>query len=119
MSSTETVDGPPVHRAKSSGTLSDQIIKRIEFSFEMLGKRSDLADRRIALSQLLRTRIPHEGSKVRLNVLQGNGHDQSKVVEVIEKTLWLCHSNPGNHLSERALNVITRILGIYYWQWVQ
>jgi len=54
-----------------------------------------------------------------LNVLQSNGHDQSKVVEVIEKSLLLCNSNPGNDLSERALNVITGILGIYYWQWVQ
>jgi hypothetical protein len=99
---------------KLRGALSDQVLERVEFSFEMLCKSSDLADRRIALSQLIRTRIPHEGSKVRLNVLQSNGHDQSKVVEVIEKTLWLCHSNPGNHLSERALNVITGIFGICY-----
>ena len=115
MSSTETLDGLAVHRAKLTGALSDQILKRVEFSFKMLCKSSDLADRRIALSQLIRTCILQEGCKVRLNVFQGNGHDQSKIPEVIEKTLWLCHSNPGNRLSERALNVITRIFGISYW----
>jgi len=81
----------------------------------MLCESSDLAERRIALSQLIPTRILQEGCKVRLSVLQSNGHDQSKVLEVIEKILWLYHSNPGNHLSERALNVITGISGIYYW----
>ena len=80
----------------------------------MLCESSDLADRRIALSQLIRTRILHEGSKVRLNVLQSNGHDQSKVVEVINEILWLCHSFP-DRLSERALNVIAGISHIYYW----
>jgi len=84
----------------------------------MLGKRSDLADRRIALSQLLRTRIPQKG-KVRLNVLQGNGHDQSKVVESSRKLFGSAIAIRGTTSPSGALNVITGILGIYYWQWVQ
>jgi len=53
-----------------------------------------------------------------LNVLQSNGRDQSKVVEVIEKTLWVCHGIPGI-TSPSGDKLIAGIAGIYYWFSVQ
>jgi hypothetical protein len=88
----------------SSCAFSEQIFKRAEFSFQVLYKRSDLVDRPIAPSHLIRICIPHEVGEVCLNVLQSNGRDQPKVVEVIEKTVWVCHSISGNRLSERGVN---------------
>jgi hypothetical protein len=87
-----------------SCAFSEQIFKRAEFPFQVLCKRSDVVNRPVAFSHLIRTRISHEVGKVCLNVLQSNGRDQPKVVEVIEKTLWVCHSISGNRLSERGVN---------------
>jgi len=51
-------------------------------------------------------------------VLQSNGRDQSKVVEVIEKTLWVCHGIPGI-ASPSGDKLIAGIVGIYSWYSVQ
>jgi hypothetical protein len=51
-------------------------------------------------------------------VLQNNGRDQSKVVEVIEKTLWVCHGIPGI-ASPSGDKLINGIAGIYYWYEIQ
>jgi hypothetical protein len=60
--------------------LADQILKRIEFCFYPVCKRSDLADGLLELPHLTRGCILHKSIAVLLNVLHSDGHDQSKVL---------------------------------------
>ena len=67
------------------------MLKRAELAFQLLGKRSDLADKSFELTQVTAGCVLYKLVAVFLRVLQSNRYHHSKVLEIIEEVLSVGH----------------------------